>query len=96
MRVNLKSVYAVIHYAAPHMIAQRGGRIIAISSGACAARLGLSRALCRVQRRDHKLREGPFDRIARHNILVNCVAPGWVETEMSAPVLKPRSGRESR
>src|SRR5271168_4894443 len=34
MRVNLKSVYSVIHYAAPHMIAQRGGRIIAISSTA--------------------------------------------------------------
>ena len=34
MRVNLKSVYAVIHYAVPHMIAQRGGRIVALSSTA--------------------------------------------------------------
>ena len=34
LRVNLKSVYAVIHFAAARMIAQRSGRIIAISSTA--------------------------------------------------------------
>ena len=34
MRVNLKSVYSVIHYTVPHMIAQKGGKIVAISSTA--------------------------------------------------------------
>src|SRR5579872_3154179 len=34
LRSNLKSIYAVIHYAVPQMIAQRGGRIVAISSTA--------------------------------------------------------------
>src|SRR5580700_6484325 len=34
MRVNVKSVYSVIHFSVPHMISQRGGRIIAISSTA--------------------------------------------------------------
>src|ERR1700685_3697469 len=34
IRVNLKSVYAVVHCAAAQMIAQRSGRIIAISSTA--------------------------------------------------------------
>src|ERR1700691_4177687 len=29
MRVNLKSVYSVIHYSVPHMIAQKCGRIVA-------------------------------------------------------------------
>ena len=62
LRVNLKSVYAVVHYAAPQMIAQRGGRIIAISSVAGAARSPLSHALRRIKRRDHQLCEGPFDR----------------------------------
>ncbi len=34
VRVNLKSVYSVTHFAAAHMIAQRSGRIIAVSSTA--------------------------------------------------------------
>ena len=34
IRVNLKSVYSVIHFAVPHMIAQKSGRIVAISSTA--------------------------------------------------------------
>src|SRR5712691_5660929 len=34
VRVNLKSVYSIIHFAVPHMIKQKSGRIIAISSTA--------------------------------------------------------------
>ena len=32
MRVNLKSAYAMTHFAAPHMIRQRGGSIICVTS----------------------------------------------------------------
>ena len=32
MRVNLKSVYAMVHYAAPHMIRQRSGSILCVTS----------------------------------------------------------------
>src|SRR5579863_1460856 len=32
IRVNLKSIYATIHYAVPHMIAQGGGRIVTLGS----------------------------------------------------------------
>ena len=60
LRVNLKSVYAVIHYAAPHMIAQRSGRIIAVSSDMRPARRGFSYALQRVERRRHQPYEGTF------------------------------------
>jgi 3-oxoacyl-[acyl-carrier protein] reductase len=34
MRINVKSVYSVIHYTVPHMQAQKGGKIVAISSTA--------------------------------------------------------------
>ena len=34
MRVNLKSAFTVIHHAIPHMIQQKSGRIIAVSSTA--------------------------------------------------------------
>ncbi|MGB6525586.1 MAG: SDR family oxidoreductase, partial [Candidatus Acidiferrales bacterium] len=30
--------------------------------------------------------------LGRHNILVNCVAPGWVDTEMSESVLHTKKG----
>jgi NAD(P)-dependent dehydrogenase (short-subunit alcohol dehydrogenase family) len=32
MRVNLKSVYAMVHHAAPHMIRQRSGSILCVTS----------------------------------------------------------------
>src|ERR1700675_2133138 len=34
MRVNLKSVYSIIHFSVPHMIKQKSVRIITISSTA--------------------------------------------------------------
>src|SRR5579864_9763633 len=34
MRINLKSVYSLIHFAVPHMIKQKSGKIIPITSTA--------------------------------------------------------------
>lgn len=95
IRVNLKSVYAVAHFASQYMIKQKSGRIIAISSTAGqrgesfhthygAAKGGII-SFCK----------GLASELARHNILVNCVAPGWVDTEMSAPVLQTKAGRKA-
>lgn len=92
IRVNLKSVYAIIHYAVPHMIAQKSGRIIAISSTAGQrgeafhSHYGASKGAI------ISLVKGLATELGRHNILVNCVAPGWVDTEMSKPVLKTKAG----
>jgi 3-oxoacyl-[acyl-carrier protein] reductase len=95
MRVNLKSVYTVIHCAAPHMIAQRSGRIVAISSTsgqrgeAFHTHYGASKGGI------ISFTKGLAAELARHNILVNCVAPGWVRTDMSAPVLKTKAGSKA-
>jgi 3-oxoacyl-[acyl-carrier protein] reductase len=87
IRVNLKSVYSVIHHAVPHMISQNGGRIIAISSTAGQrgeafhSHYGASKGAI------ISLVKGLSTELAPHHILVNCVAPGWVDTDMSKAVL---------
>src|SRR6266576_3109173 len=40
------------------------------------------------------LTKGLATELARHNILVNSVAPGWVSTDMSVPVLETKAGQK--
>jgi 3-oxoacyl-[acyl-carrier protein] reductase len=92
VRVNLKGVYSVIHYAVPHMIAQRAGRIIAISSTAGQRGEAFHTHYGATKGAIISFVKGLATELARHNILVNCVAPGWVDTDMSASVLRKKSG----
>jgi len=95
LRVNLKSVYAVIHYAAPRMIAQRSGRIIAVSSTSGQRGEAFHTHYSASKGAVISLTKGLSSELARHNILVNCVAPGWVATDMSKPTLETKAGRKS-
>ena len=88
MRVNLKSAYAVIHFTVPHMIAQNGGRIVAISSTAGQRGEAFHTHYAASKGGIISMVKGLSTELARHNILVNCVAPGWVDTDMSASVLR--------
>jgi NAD(P)-dependent dehydrogenase (short-subunit alcohol dehydrogenase family) len=80
--ITLKSVYLLSHEVVPHMIRNGGGIIINIGSGwslkggpqaasYCAAKGGVVN-LTRAMAIDH----------GKHNIRVNCVCPGDVETPM--------------
>ena len=80
--VTLKSVYLMSHEIVPHMIREGGGSIINIGSGwslkggpraasYCAAKGGVVN-LTRAMAIDH----------GKHNIRVNCVCPGDVDTPM--------------
>jgi NAD(P)-dependent dehydrogenase (short-subunit alcohol dehydrogenase family) len=80
--VTLKSVYLLSHEVIPHMIRAGGGSIINIGSGwslkggpraaaYCAAKGGVVN-LTRAMAIDH----------GKHNIRVNCVCPGDVDTPM--------------
>lgn len=95
VRVNLKSAYSVIHYTVPHMIAQRGGRIVAISSTAGQRGEAFHTHYGATKGAIISFVKGLAAELARHNILVNCVAPGWVDTDMSASVLRTKSGLKS-
>jgi 3-oxoacyl-[acyl-carrier protein] reductase len=93
--VNLKSVYAVIHFAVPHMIAQHGGRIVAISSTAGQRGESFHTHYGASKGAIISLVKGLAIELARHNILINCVAPGWVDTDMSASVLRDKKLQKS-
>lgn len=92
IRVNLKSIYSTIHYAVRHMIDQKGGRIVAVSSTAGQRGESMHTHYGASKGAIISFVKGLSTELAPHNILVNCVAPGWVDTEMSQPVLKTKAG----
>ena len=94
MSVNLRGVYTVIRQAVPRMIAQKGGRIIVVSSTAGQRGESFHSHYGASKGGVISLVKGLSTELARHHILVNCVAPGWVDTDMAEPVLsKPTEGR---
>jgi len=83
MAVNLKGVFLCCRAAGRVMIPQKSGRIINISSIAGQVALPRLIAYCAAK--------GAVERITRvlavewapHHILVNSIAPGWVETDLT-------------
>jgi NAD(P)-dependent dehydrogenase (short-subunit alcohol dehydrogenase family) len=82
LNVNVKGIYLICHYVIPEMIENGGGSVIntgsgwGISGGAnavayCAAK-GATVNMTRAMAIDH----------GRHNIRVNCICPGDVDTAM--------------
>ncbi len=94
IRVNLKSVYSLIHFAVPQMIKQKSGKIIAISSSAGQRGEAFHTHYGASKGGIISLTKGLSTELARHGILVNCVAPGWVTTDMSNPVLDTKAGKK--
>jgi 3-oxoacyl-[acyl-carrier protein] reductase len=82
IRVNLKSVYATVHHAVPHMIAQGGGRIVTLSSVAGQRGTAFRTHYSATKGAIISFTKALAAELARHNILVNCVAPGFVDTDM--------------
>lgn len=95
IRVNLKSVYAVTHFAAAQMIAQRSGRIIAVSSTAGQRGEAFHSHYGAAKGAIISFVKGLSTELAPHNVLVNCVAPGWVDTDMARPALETKAGRKA-
>ena len=94
IRINLKSVYSVIHFAVPHMIKQKSGKIIPISSTAGQRGESLHTHYGASKGGIISLTKGLATELAQHGILVNSVAPGWVATDMSNAVLSSKAGQK--
>lgn len=88
--VNLKGTYSVIHFAVQQMIRQKSGRIIVVSSTAGQRGEAFHSHYGASKGGAISLVKGLAAELAPHGILVNCVAPGWVATDMCVPVVRDR------
>jgi 3-oxoacyl-[acyl-carrier protein] reductase len=95
IRINLKSVYSIIHFAVPQMIKQKSGKIIPITSTAAQRGESFHTHYGASKGGVISLVKGLSTELARHNILVNSIAPGWVATDMSNPVIDTKAGRKA-
>jgi 3-oxoacyl-[acyl-carrier protein] reductase len=85
--INLKGVYSVTHYAVKQMKKQKYGRIIHISSTAGQRGESLHSHYGASKGGIISFVKGLSTELAAYGILVNCVAPGWVDTDMAKPAL---------
>lgn len=91
--INLKGVFNWSKAAAPHMIAQRGGRIINMSSisaytGGSAAAVSKS-AYCASKAGILGLTRGLAKELAPH-VMVNAVCPGLIQTGLTDALIRAR------
>lgn len=86
--INLKSTFFVSQAAAQQMIKQGGGKIVNISSQAGIIALPLRAAYCSSKGGVNQLTRTLAVEWAKHNILVNAVAPTFVLTPLTKGMLE--------
>jgi 3-oxoacyl-[acyl-carrier protein] reductase len=88
LAINLESVFGLVKHAVEHMKAQgSGGKIVLVSSTAGQRGEAFHCDYAASKGAIISMVKGLSTELARHNIYVNCVAPGWVATDMSAAVM---------
>jgi 3-oxoacyl-[acyl-carrier protein] reductase len=88
--VNLKGVYACCHFAAKLMKPQGSGCIVTVSSTAGQRGEAFHSHYAASKGGIISLTKSLASELGPHGINVNCVAPGWVDTDMSANPLRKR------
>jgi 3-oxoacyl-[acyl-carrier protein] reductase len=91
--VNLKSVVALCRYTAAQMRARQRGTIVLISSTAGQRGEAEHSHYAATKGALISLTKSLAPELARDGIRVNCVAPGWVDTDMVRPALSDASAR---
>lgn len=92
--VNLFGAANLIYLAAQHMMRNGGGRIINISSRGAFKGLPDNPAYAASKAALNSMSQSLAQKLAKYNIHIGVVAPGFVETDMSAPLLKGPKGKE--
>jgi 2-deoxy-D-gluconate 3-dehydrogenase len=86
IETQLNSVFLLSKLAAKMMLAQGNGKIINIGSMYSFFGSGLIPSYSAAKGAIVQLTKSMAIELAPHNIQVNAIAPGWIETEMTAPV----------
>ena len=88
MAINLDSVFGLVKHGVAQMKKQKsGGNVVLISSTAGQRGEAFHTDYAASKGAIISMTKGLATELARDNIRVNCVAPGWVYTDMSAPAL---------
>jgi 3-oxoacyl-[acyl-carrier protein] reductase len=85
--VNLDSVFALVKHSVAQMKKQGGGHIVLVSSTAGQRGEAFHCDYAATKGALISMVKGLSTELARDGIRVNCVAPGWVDTDMSAKAL---------
>lgn len=88
LETNINGVFYAITAAVPQMIKWQAGNIINISSTAGQRGEPFHAHYAASKGAVISLTKSLAAELAPHNIRVNCVAPGWVDTDMSRPSLE--------
>ncbi len=88
MRVNVNGVYHVCREAAAIFTAQRGGNIVIVSSTAGQRGEAFHSDYAASKGAVISLTKSLAAELGRFNVNVNCVAPGWIDTDMAASALR--------
>lgn len=95
IKVNLDSVFFVTNAVVPQMKRKKRGWIINVSSTAAIRGEALHSHYAATKGAINALTKSWAVELAPWNIRVNCVAPGWVDTDMCANVFSDPAFRES-
>jgi len=88
LATNLDSIFGLLKYGVAEMKKQgSGGHIVLISSTAGQRGEAFHCDYAASKGAIISMVKGLSTELARDRIYVNCVAPGWVETDMAAPAL---------
>lgn len=87
LAINLDSIFGLVKAGVAQMKKQGGGNIVLISSTAGQRGEAFHCDYAASKGAIISMVKGLSTELARDGIRVNCVAPGWVETDMAAPAL---------
>ncbi len=93
--VNLKSVYLLCHLAVPEMKARRQGCLVLVGSTAGQRGEPFHSHYAASKGAIMSFTKSLAGELGPYNVRVNCVAPGWVDTEMCEDVFKNLQFKES-
>jgi 3-oxoacyl-[acyl-carrier protein] reductase len=94
MAINLDSVFGLIKHSVAEMKKHKSGHVVLVSSTAGQRGEAFHADYAASKGAIISMVKGLSTELAPEGIRVNCVAPGWVATDMAAPALEDSATRE--